>query len=254
MYVMETCYIIRVSEIFLKGKNRSLFQKCLKRNIRAALQANNVEADLVDLRNRILLYTEKDCSFLKDVFGIANYSRAVVVSSDLSAIKEKIKSLWKGSVFKIETTRLDKKFPLSSIEVNKEVGAFLGGKVSMKEYKEWFGIEIDKGQAFLFFEKVSCYGGLPVGSEGNVDVLVQEKNSLKAAWLMLRRGCAVTFFGGEIDASSLEKFSYGIPIRFAKVLNGEVVVVNDTIDALQEYNFPVVFRPLIGYALEEIPI
>ncbi|MEK6940698.1 MAG: THUMP domain-containing protein [Nanoarchaeota archaeon] len=253
---MEKVYLVRVSEIFLKGKNRPFFQKALLRNIRACLQANNIIAEVINKHNRIIIKSDQNCLCLKNVFGIANISKGVIIPADFMLLKKTIKSFWGGKPFVIETRRIDKSFSLSSLEISKEIAGFLGGDVSFKDYKEWFGVEIDSDEFFVFTEKIQCYGGLPLGTNGSVGVFVQDENSLKAAWLVMRRGCNVILFGMDIDITRLKQFSYGCQVRKQGSIPKDIsaIVVNDTLDNLRDYDFNLpVFRPLVG-CFEEVPV
>ncbi|MFQ5951725.1 MAG: tRNA uracil 4-sulfurtransferase ThiI, partial [Candidatus Geothermarchaeales archaeon] len=89
-------------------------------------------------------------------------------------------------------------FPLTSMEVNREIGRVLverlGMRASMKAPELNVFIEITSEGAFVFFGKERGPGGLPVGISGRVLCLFSGGiDSPVAAWLMMKRGCGVDF-------------------------------------------------------------
>jgi adenylyl- and sulfurtransferase ThiI len=52
-------------------------------------------------------------------------------------------------------------------------------------------IEIRDKKSFLFTEKISGVGGLPLGTQGRILALIENTASLLAAWYLMRRGCNV---------------------------------------------------------------
>lgn len=86
--------LIHYHEIGLKGKNRGRFERRLMTNIDRALKGlprGNVQR----LSGRMMLAltpespTEVICERLATVFGIANFSEAVVVEREMEAIDRK---------------------------------------------------------------------------------------------------------------------------------------------------------------------
>jgi len=243
-------YVVRYSEIGLKGKNRISFEKKLIENIKWCLDKNSIKHKIKRLRNRILIYSEQDCSCLKNIFGISSISKAVEIKADLDDIKkESLNLVFKEKSFRVSCQRLDKILKTSR-EINKEVGAYIVEKkrlkVDLKNYELNIGIELIKDKAYLFKEKIRGLDGLPVGIEGEVCVLLENKDSLKSAYLMMKRGCSIKLTGKKINFDSLKKYS---EINFVE--NCEFDVVNDTLDSIREGSY---FRPLIGYKEKEIKV
>jgi len=126
----------------------------------------------------------------------------VTIPADIEMIKEAVKETIKGftkkTTFRVSAQRIDKSFSLKSMEINMTVGEFIinqtGAKVSLKDFKEEVGIEIIEGSAYIFTKRTDGPGGLPLGVEGNIAALVENKDSLKAALLMMKRGCDVLPF------------------------------------------------------------
>jgi tRNA uracil 4-sulfurtransferase len=52
-------------------------------------------------------------------------------------------------------------------------------------------VEVRDDKSYLYAETLQGPGGLPVGSQGRVLVLLKDLHSLIAAWLMMKRGCTI---------------------------------------------------------------
>jgi len=113
------------------------------------------------------------------------------------------------------------------------------------------GIEIINDNAYLFNKKNRCLGGLPVGIEGKVTLILENKDSILAGILMLKRGCSLEVIKEKnIDYEKLKEFSYGNKILEVEKPSeySKAVIVADTIKNLRDRGYEItVFRPLIGY-------
>jgi thiamine biosynthesis protein ThiI len=196
--------VIHYQEIALKGKNRPWFIARLARNIREAVRGLDVSAVRV-LMGRIEIVLGPATSWeavrdrLSTVFGIANFARAARVPLDVDTIAAEIlKDLGPGdpATFRVSARRADKRFPLTSPQIEREVG----GRI--KEARNWIvdldepeftiNVEALTGEAFYSFGKERGPGGLPVGASGRVTCLLSGGiDSPVAAWRMMRRGCRV---------------------------------------------------------------
>jgi thiamine biosynthesis protein ThiI len=196
--------IIHYGEIALKGKNRPWFVARLVRNIREATR----DLDITELRvlmGRIELVLGPGATWeqVRDrvtlVFGIGNFARAGRAPLDMDAIAAEIlKDLGpeNPATFRVSAKRADKRFPLSSPEIEREVG----GRI--KEARNWIvnlgdpaltiRVEALTREAFYSFGKERGPGGLPVGASGRVACLLSGGiDSPVAAYRMMRRGCRV---------------------------------------------------------------
>ena len=218
----EVYCIIRYAEIATKGKNRFVFEEQLMENIKQLLNKLTIQyISLSNPRGRILLHLksfDKSISYdynsildeynllirrLRYVFGIASYSISIVIDDSINNIKQAITSYFSAQLkncttFRISTQRIDKD-AIPSIELDKAIGEFVVNtfqkKVNLKHAELDLGIELLENKAFLFTSKVVAFGGLPVGIEGTIIVSIEDKRSILAAILMLKRGCKVIFFG-----------------------------------------------------------
>jgi thiamine biosynthesis protein ThiI len=191
-------YSLVYSEIILKGKNRKTFQNALLKNIRLALG----DVSFRKSGGRLLIETpsddyEKELEVFGRIFGIDYASPVFPVSKDVAAITELLsKHTFKGKIC-VKTKRADKDFPKSSEQVNREVGQYLvdrGASVDLKNPDQIIFIDILDNHALVYFQKMRCFGGLPVGSGGRVlSLLSGGIDSPVASWFMMKRGCTVDF-------------------------------------------------------------
>jgi adenylyl- and sulfurtransferase ThiI len=218
------------------------------------LNKNNLKFSTVRrYSGRILIATENKCLCLKNVFGISSFSPAIKVNLNIDEIKKESLKLYTKGSFRISAKRLNKKFNLTSEQLNKELGDFIienqKAKVSLLKPDCNIAIEI-MDFAYLFNERYECLGGLPVGVEGLVTLILDSKESLLAGILMMKRGCSLEIINEKnIDIKKLEKYSYGIKINLVDIpskWSNAVVKVSDLKNIKSKiYNLPV-FNPLIA--------
>ena len=201
---MTSSVIVHYQEIALKGRNRPWFIARLARNIRAAVKGLDVAAVRV-LMGRIELELGPSATWeevrgrLSTVFGIANFSKAGRAPLDVEAIAAEIlKDLGPENppTFRVSARRADKRFPLTSPQIEREVGGRIkearGWTVNLDAPALTINVEALTRDAFYSFGKERGPGGLPVGSSGRVTCLLSGGiDSPVAAWRMMRRGCRV---------------------------------------------------------------
>jgi thiamine biosynthesis protein ThiI len=144
------------------------------------------------------------------VFGIANFSYAGStpleygrsdVVTDLDAIARAILTDLGDRActsFRVSARRADKRFPMTSPQIEREVGGRIkearGWTVNLDEPDLEIHVELLTNQAFYFFGKERGPGGLPTGTAGRVVCLLSGGiDSPVAAHRMMKRGCTVTF-------------------------------------------------------------
>ena len=246
--------LVRYSEIGLKGNNRSYFEKLLIQNIKDCLDKNKIKYyGIFRYSGRIISNSEDKCLCLKNVFGISSFSPAIKVEQDLEKIKEVALSLYKKGTFRISAKRLNKKFKLTSDELNRSLGEFIiqnkKARVNLIRPDSNIGLEI-MDNVYLFNERYECLGGLPVNSEGLVTLILENKNDLLAGLLMLKRGCSLEIVNkNKLDFSILEKYSYGCKINLVSSPSSYslAIVKTDTLeDTKNKLNGKVIFNPLIA--------
>ncbi len=201
---MEKVIIIRYAELFLKGKNRGFFERAFETNLHRALKG--FEYELVKQSGRYLVQkfseekSETLIEKLKKVFGLHTLSLAYETASDMNSIFEAAKLLVKpeGS-FKVESHRGDKKYPMTSIEISRELGGLLldytKGKLTVDVHDPSFTIRVDIrefGRALVFGEFIEGANGMPVGTAGKGLLLISGGiDSPVAGHMMAKRGMNV---------------------------------------------------------------
>ena len=199
---MKKIIIIRVCEIFLKGKNRFYFVNLLESNIKKAL--SGIKFELVKLQMRYLIEDfdsadyELIMSKLMKVSGIHTVSDALCVPSDVDEISKAAISLCEGKngTFKVETNRADKTFPMHSVELSAEVGGRIlgvyGGKLKVDVKKPQFLVHVDlreNGETLVYSGVIKGVGGMPVGSSGKGFLMLSGGiDSPVAGYMMCKRG------------------------------------------------------------------
>ncbi|MBI3628319.1 MAG: tRNA 4-thiouridine(8) synthase ThiI [Candidatus Rokubacteria bacterium] len=203
---LRPCIVVHYHEISLKGGNRPLFLRHLSRNL-ARATADLPPVTVVQRPGRILLdleHHEKPEAVLERmarVLGIANYALAWRVPSTLPAMKAVIARLIEGrsfESFRITARRAFKSYPLTSVELNRELGAFVLSRartrVDLERPALTIHVEVLPDETFLYLDRQPGPGGLPVGASGTVAALLSGGiDSPVAAWRMMKRGCRVLF-------------------------------------------------------------
>jgi thiamine biosynthesis protein ThiI len=198
--------VVHYDEIGLKGKNRPYFEHRLMKNIRQALDGLG-SVDTERLYGRLLVSLREECPWdlvaerIGRVFGISYFARAFESSCDLTAVKEHLREQLPSldyESFAIDTKRSDKAFPLTSPEINRDLGEFVqaesGKPVDLNGPDLRISVEWLHDRVLLFFQKLPGPGGLPVGVSGRVVGLISGGiDSPVAIYQMMKRGCGVTF-------------------------------------------------------------
>jgi thiamine biosynthesis protein ThiI len=195
--------ILRYHEIALKGRNRPFFVE------RLAVNARRLVADLGGhvhvLAGRLRVELPDDVPWgeaerrLRDLFGVANFSRAHEVPLDMAALEREAVaavSARGASSFRVTTRRSFKGFPLTSPEIDRQLGAAIhvatGIPVRLEEPGLTVFVEVLGDRILYSFERQPGAGGFPVGSSGRVMALLSGGiDSPVAAWRMMKRGCTV---------------------------------------------------------------
>ena len=201
-----TSIVVHYQEIALKGKNRPWFLGRLVRNLRRAVSDLDVTA-VRALMGRIEVVLgpaaspEEVGERIRRTFGIANFSYAGRTALDLDIIAAAILEDLGGRTcdsFRVSVRRADKRYPMTSPQVEREVGGRIkearGWRVDLDDPGLTIHVELLTNEAFYFFGKERGAGGLPTGTAGRVACLLSGGiDSPVAAHRMMKRGCAVTF-------------------------------------------------------------
>ena len=196
--------VLHYKELALKGRNRPWFIKILIRNVRTALRDVGI-GKVRHVMGRIEIELAAGASWpevrdrLGRVFGIANFSIANRAPLDFdrlaAAILDDLGDREPES-FRVSVRRMDKRFPMTSPEIEREVGGRVkqakGWHVDLSEPALNIHVEMLPEHAVYFFGKEPGAGGLPTDTGGRLACLLSGGiDSPVAAYRMMRRGCSL---------------------------------------------------------------
>jgi len=200
----STLYLVRLGEISLKGLNRDFFEKRLKLNIKAKLKPYRTIVS--KQKGRLYFEISNECpeeqaqKAFRTTFGVVGFSKCIRCEKDMDIIKANATLLIKEEpfasgtgTFKSETRRADKQFPLSSYEIDCELGgvvlsAYPEMKVNAKYPDKTIFCEI-RDKAYLYTSPQPGPGGLPVNTAGKGMLLLSGGiDSPVASYRMAQRG------------------------------------------------------------------
>ncbi len=195
--------LLRYGELFLKGKNRNLFEKRLIENIKKVL--TDIEYKFIRTQNRY--YIEDFDESLQDeivervrkVFGLHSLSIAIKLPTDYQNLKEAIADFMPtDGTFRITTKRADKSLDKNSMQISAMLGGYLlslNNKLSVDLYypKNEICVDIrENGYSYIFSDKIDCAQGMPVGTAGRGMLLLSGGfDSPVAGYRMARRGMEI---------------------------------------------------------------
>jgi len=207
MIPRRPCVIVHYHEISLKRGNRPLFLRRLQENIARAV-GDLGPVSVHQLPGRIVIdlaghpAPEAVRTRLDRVCGVANTALAVRTGSSLEALRAAVDHVIEGVAFpsfRITARRAFKTFPLTSTDLNRELGAHVQrqrpeARVDLHHAAFEIHVEVLPHEAFVYPDRCPGPGGLPVGSAGTVGALISGGiDSPVAAWRMMKRGCRVLF-------------------------------------------------------------
>ena len=203
---LRPAVIVHYHEVSLKRGNRPLFLRHLARNLERAT-ADVGPVRLRQLSGRILLdlagnpSPETVLDRAARVCGVASVALASRVPSVVDSMKDVIGQLVDGRAFRsfrITARRAFKTYPLTSVELNRELGRFVvertGARVDLHHAELEVHVEVMPDETFIYLGRTAGPGGLPVGASGTVAALLSGGiDSPVAAWRMIKRGCRAVF-------------------------------------------------------------
>jgi len=206
---MSRVILCRFGELFLKSGNRKRFESTLHRNMAGAL-AGVDGARVEPVHGRVLVHLPDEeaareaAKETKAAFGLVSLSVATVVPADLdamarAAVDVATRERDEGAVttFKIEARRSEKRFPITSVELARQLGGRViqatGLGVDVHKPQLSVGVEVlSMDRAFVYGNELAAPGGLPVGISGRALLLLSGGiDSPVAGWLAAKRGLAL---------------------------------------------------------------
>ena len=190
-----------------KGKNRKIFIQRVTNLVKEKLSGLDVILEFTHDRIYVTIGNEDVNEIIKRlgyVSGLSSYSLVVRVdtTTDMLAIKEAAVNLIneqiKGEVkFKIESKRSDKSFPLTSLEISKEVSSYVlkhcnNLHVDVHNPEETLYIELRNRDTYLYLKDIKGMGGFPVGVAGKGLLMLSGGiDSPVAGYLAMKQGVEI---------------------------------------------------------------
>ena len=198
--------LLHYSEIALKLKNRSHFEKIFIQNIK--LHMLGLEYSRIELyAARVFIHDinqdlwDEYKKRLTQIIGMQHATLVLKTATDIDEIKNATKILIKDKKidsFRISAKRNDKSFKYDTNDINKQIGSFVQkmtkAKVSLKFYSLNIIIEILKNYSFVGFERIKGYSGLPAGSQEKALSLISSGiDSPVASFELIKRGVKLDY-------------------------------------------------------------
>lgn len=216
--MIQEVILCKFGEVVLKGANRQNFESALIKELRR--RANPYGVFKIYFKQSTV-YVEPQDDFCdmdgmyeaaKKVFGIVGVNRAAVCEKNMESIaaiaREYLPEKLAGKrTFKVEAKRSDKRFPLGSIEISREIGGVIlscvrGIKVDVKNPEVTVTVEVRDEYAYVRAGQEPGAGGLPLRSAGRGLLLLSGGIDSPVA------GCMMAKRGMEIEALHFESFPY----------------------------------------------
>ena len=210
--------LCKFGEVVLKGANRHSFESQLLKELRRRASPHGI---FKITYKQSIVYIEPQDDFCdmdgmfesaKRVFGIAGVTRAAVCEKNMDSIvalaKEYLPEKLAGKrTFKVDAKRSDKRFPLKSPEISRDIGGVIlstvrGIKVDVHNPDVVVTVEVRDDNAFIRAGQEPGAGGLPPRSAGRGLLLLSGGIDSPVA------GCMMAKRGLEIEALHFESFPY----------------------------------------------
>lgn len=211
--------LVRYGEIGVKSRQvqRSFLDR-LKHNLQEALDAATIDGTVLEDEDRIFAEApEEDVAdaaiTLSHVPGVVSVSPVVTTSTDFDDIIGTLVDLAGGveaETFAVEARRAGDHHDYRSQDIKEEAGDRIREEhnldVDLDRPDLTVAVEVRYQHAYCYTETVPGVGGLPVGDENRVAVLMEDRASTVAAYRLMKRGCTVhpVYTGQEADTLSEE--------------------------------------------------
>lgn len=205
---MKELIMVKYGEIALKGINKKTFEDMLQSNIKRRLKKigqfgyermqSTIYIEPLDENSDV----DEAAEALKKVFGIGAIQKCAVYPKDIETVKANLggylaDALENAKTFKIEAKRADKTFPLTSPEIQQQLGdavldAFPNIGVDVHSPEVTVRLEVRDNGAYLSAKRIIGAGGMPVGSSGKALLMLSGGiDSPAAGYMMAKRGLVV---------------------------------------------------------------
>ena len=212
MVLLLVLLLLRYNELGLKSPRvRRRFQRQMINNIENKFLDAGIDCFINIDWGRIYLETDKledSIRLLQTVFGLTSVSPVLTTTSNLIDITEATIDfsktlLYSDASFALRTRRTGE-HDFTSMSLAEHVGSAILDRFKERELKvnltkpevEIF-IEVRNNRAYIYSETYPGPGGLPLGTQGKIVSIFNQKYSYLASWLLMKRGCRIypVYFG-----------------------------------------------------------
>ncbi len=211
---MFKAFLLKYAEIGVKGKNRYLFENALVRQIESALCKVDGTFVVSKVSGRIYVTAESAFDYdeviaaLTKIFGLVGICPLLQIEDngfdDLAEqVIKYLDNMYsdKNLTFKVNARRARKNYPLTSTEINMELGsrileAYPEMSVDVHKPDKLISVEI-REKINIYSETIKGAGGMPVGTAGKAMLLLSGGiDSPVAGYMVSRRGVTLeaTYF------------------------------------------------------------
>ncbi|MBQ0009418.1 MAG: tRNA 4-thiouridine(8) synthase ThiI [Firmicutes bacterium] len=195
--------MVRFGELSTKGKNKKDFIRMLANNISNTLDEYD-EIEIITKYDHIYVKLNgadpKDIiELLQDVSGIHSLSLVLKTDEDIENLKKACLEMVKaeeGKTFKVHAKRANKKYPIISDQINRDIAAHIlrntDLKVDVHNPDILVSVEIREEGAYVFTHTYPAAGGYPLGVGGKTMLMLSGGiDSPVAAYLLMKRGIRI---------------------------------------------------------------
>ena len=211
---MYQSFLIKYAEIAIKGKNRHLFEDALVSQICHALREVDGEFNVRKEQGRIYVEAESEFDYeetveaLQHVFGIVGICPVIMAQDEgfdalAQMVVAHVKEVYgdKSLTFKVDARRARKNYPMTSMEINAELGGRIldacpNMSVDVHDPDVMVHVEI-RNQINIYLSEIPGAGGMPVGTNGKAMLLLSGGiDSPVAGYMIAKRGVSIdaTYF------------------------------------------------------------
>lgn len=206
---MFKAFLIKYGEIGIKGKNRHLFEDALMKQIRHALRSVEGKFYVRKEQGRIFVDAESFFDYdevieaLQRVFGIVGICPMVQTEDEgferlTATVLDYMKKVYgdKELTFKVDARRAKKSYPLTSMEINCDLGekileAFPHMRVDVHHPDVLLSVEV-REHIYIYSQIIPGPGGMPVGTNGKAMLLLSGGiDSPVAGYMIAKRGVKI---------------------------------------------------------------
>ncbi len=226
---MKEVILCKYGELILKGANRQNFESMLVKECRRRASVHGI-FKIYYLQSTVYIEPQNDeCDMdgmfdtARKIFGFVAVGRAAVCEKSMESIEETVRNYIGDKLdgvrtFKVEAKRSDKRFPLKSPEIAREIGGVVLSlmprlKVDVHHPDAEITVEVRDESAFVRIGQKPGAGGLPIRSSGRGLLLLSGGIDSPVAGLMMAKR------GLDIEALHFESFPYTSERAKEKVLS-----------------------------------